>query len=123
MAKLKRNTIELLKEMNGEEVVMQRYLTPPFIPLSVVYEAADLMEKYELKEKKNDQLTSQEVKEYLAEMSDFVANRIYNKQFTKEDLEERFHAPDAFNALQSQILFIAWGVQSDETKKFLEKKA
>lgn len=123
MANLKRNSIELYKEMKGEEIVTEKYWTPPFIPMSVVYEAADLMGKYEQKEKKNKQLSSQEVREYLEEMSEFVANRMYGKQFTKEELEDRYHAPDAFSGLQSQIMFIAWGMQNDETKKFLAKKA
>jgi hypothetical protein len=53
---------------------------------------------------------------------DFVANKIYNKQFTKEELFNGLHAPDAIETLQRQIMFVAQGQQTDETKKFLAKK-
>ncbi|MFE5428168.1 phage tail assembly chaperone G [Peribacillus simplex] len=47
---------------------------------------------------------------------------MYNKQFTKEDLFNGLHAPDAIQTLQEQIIFVAQGRQNDETKKFLAKK-
>jgi hypothetical protein len=55
-------------------------------------------------------------------MIDFVATRIYNNQFTKEELFNGLHAPDASRVLYEQILFITQGAQSDETKKFLMSK-
>lgn len=122
MANLKRNSIDLFKEMNGEEIVTEKFWTPPFLPMKVVYEAADLMGKYEKTGASAAELTSEEIRSYLEEMTEFVAKRVYDGQFTKEDLENKFHAPDAFAALQEQIYFVAWGLQTDETKKFLAKK-
>ncbi|MGW8428824.1 hypothetical protein ACWGJQ_25825 [Peribacillus simplex] len=39
MANLKRNMIELVKEVKEGEIETVKYLTPVFIPFSVVYEA------------------------------------------------------------------------------------
>src|SRR5690606_2553911 len=102
MANLKRNSIELFKEVKEDEVITEKFWTPPFIPLKVVYEAADLMGKYEKIGPDSGELTSAEVRSSLEEMTEFVANRIYAGQFTKEELEERFHAPDAYGAMQEQ---------------------
>ncbi|MEJ9231573.1 hypothetical protein LAV79_19270 [Peribacillus butanolivorans] len=52
----------------------------------------------------------------------FLANKNYNKQFTKEELFNGLQAPDAIQTLQEQIIFVAQGRQIDETKKFLAKK-
>ena len=43
MATLKRNMIELVLEVKEGELVTKKYVTPVFIPLSVVYEAIDVM--------------------------------------------------------------------------------
>ena len=59
--------------------------------------------------------------ELLEKMIDFVASRIYNNQFTKEELFNGLHAPDSSRVLYEQILFITQGSQSDETKKFLTR--
>lgn len=122
MANLKRNSIELFKEVKDDEVITEKFWTPPFLSLKAVYEAADLMAKYEKVDENNKELTSLEIKSSLEEMCDFVANRVYEGQFTKEDLEERYHGPGAYYDMQSQIMFVAWGIQNDETKKFLAKK-
>lgn len=122
MSNLKRNSIELLKEMKGDEAVMEVFWTPAFIPLGTVYEAVDLLAKYEEIEKERP-LSSQEIREYMKEMCEVVANSIYKGQFTAQDLEERLHAPGAFFTLQEQILFVSSGAQSTETKKLLAKKA
>ncbi|PWA08660.1 hypothetical protein DCC39_14575 [Pueribacillus theae] len=118
MANLKRNMIELIK--NPEEVIkggepeFDKYWTSPFIPLDVTLEAVDFAEKLE-----NGEITGSES---ILEMADFVAQKIFNGQFTKDDIRQRLHAPDAIDELQSQIFFVARGEQSDATKKFLEKK-
>lgn len=122
MANLKRNSIELFKEVKDDEVITEKFWTPPFLSLKAVYEAADLMSKYEKVNADDKELTSLEIKSSLEEMCDFVANRVYAGQFTKDDLEERYHGPDAYRDMQSQIMFVAWGIQNDETKKFLAKK-
>lgn len=114
MANLKRNMIELVKEVDGDNVKTEKYLTPPFIPLSVVYEAMDLAEEMEKGEKSE--------RDMIEILLDFVANRVYGKQFTKEELLNGLHAPDAIQTLQDQVLFVSQGQQTDETKNFLAKK-
>lgn len=122
MANLKRNMIELVKNpeevLRGGEVEMEKFWTPPFLPLTVTYEAMDLMEKVE----KEDKEGTASPREFLELMIDFVANKAYGGQFTKEELQNRLHAPDAIGELQSQVMFIAQGQQSNATKNFLEKK-
>lgn len=114
MANLKRNMIELVKEVKEGEIITEKYLTPVFIPFSVVYEALDMMT--EVEKSKNE-------KEVLEKMIDFVAARIYNNQFTKEDLFNGLHAPDSSRILYEQIVFVTQGAQNDETKKFLARKS
>lgn len=126
MANLKRNSIKLMKEIKGEEIITETYWTVPFPSLAMVYEAADIVGAYEelqLERKKNEEIvTSKEVGAQIEKMAEFLADRVYGKQFTKEELAERFYGPDSFGALQDQVLFVATGAQNDETKKFLEKK-
>lgn len=120
MANLKRNMIELIKNPeevnNGAEPEIEKIWTPPFISLDVVYEAMDLMSKTE------DEEADISEREAFDMMLDFVANKIYKDKITEEDLRTRLHAPDAIETLQDQVLFIAQGQQTDETKKFLEQK-
>jgi hypothetical protein len=106
--------IEIVKEVKEGEIVTQKYLTPVFIPFSIIYEALDMIE--EINEAKTE-------KDLLDKMIDFVAARIYNNQFSKEELFNGLHAPDASRILYEQILFITQGAQSDDTKKYLTNKA
>ena len=53
-------------------------------------------------------------------MLDMVVD-IYNNQFTKDDLLDRLHAPDAVEELQGQIEFIAQGQMDEERKKELAR--
>ena len=82
MAALKRNMIELVKEVKEGELITEKYMTPVFIPFSVVYEALDMVAEI-------DQNKLSE-KELLEKMIDFVASRVYNNQFTKEQLFNRY---------------------------------
>jgi len=116
MAKLKRHMIELVKEVKAGEIVTEKYLTPVFIPLKVVYEAIDLMAKI-------DKATIANEKELIDEMLDFVANKIYSGQFTKDELFNGLHAPNAVRVLQDQIFFVARGTQSEATKKYLAERS
>lgn len=113
MANLKRNMIELVTDVKEGEIVTKKYLTPPFIPFSVVYEALDIIDQ-------GDQTKGSE-KEMLDKMLDFVATKVYGGQFTKDDLFNGLHAPDAANVLREQILFVAQGAQNEATKKYLAK--
>lgn len=114
MANLKRNMIELVKEVKEGEIITEKYLTPVFIPLSVVYEALEMIAEIE-----RNKVTERDL---LDKMLDFVANRIYKNQFTKQELFDGLHAPDASRVLYEQILFITQGAQTDETKKYLARK-
>lgn len=87
------------------------FLTPTQIPFRKIYDAADLMDTQE---------ETKSTKENMDEMLDMVVD-IYNKQFTKNDLLDRLHAPDAVEELQQQIEFIAQGQLDDERKKELAK--
>lgn len=118
MANLKRNMIELVKEVKEGEIVTEKYLTPVFLPMSVVYEAIDMTQEID----KSDSKKSISEKELIDKLLDFVANKVYNKQFTKDELFNGLHAPDAIQTLQEQIIFVAQGRQTDETKKFLAEK-
>lgn len=115
MANLKRNMIELVKEVKEGEVVTETYLTPVFIPLSVVYQAIDLSKDIQ-------KVTIETEKEMIEKLVDFVANEVYKGQFTKDELINGLHAPDAIETLREQVIFITRGYQSEKTKKFLEKK-
>ncbi|MEK4922391.1 hypothetical protein MKX78_10765 [Cytobacillus sp. FSL R5-0569] len=116
MATFKRNMIELVTGVREDgEYEIKKYFTPNFIPFSIVYEAVDLNEKM-VKNKFESE------KAQFDELLEFVTNRIYGNQFSKEDLLNGLHAPEAISTLENQITFIAQGKQSDETKKFLAKK-
>ncbi|WP_260399899.1 phage tail assembly chaperone G [Peribacillus simplex] len=96
MANLKRNMIKLVKEVKEGEVITETYLTPVFIPFSVVYEAVDIQEDID-----KNTLTE---KELFDKMIDIVANKIYNKQFTIQDLLNGLHAPDAIQPSRTSYL-------------------
>lgn len=116
MANLKRNMIELVKEVKEGEIVTEKYLTPPFIPFDVTYVAVELAEELQ---NPSSELSEREI---LDRLVDFVAKEVYKDQFTSAELRSGLHAPDAAGVLQDQVMFIAQGQQNDETKKFLEKK-
>lgn len=128
MAELTKNSIELLKgfdekgkpvlDGNGKPASV-RYFTSPFISLELWFEANDALEKYEGKPLMD--MSSKELKDYMEIMADIIANKIYDKQFTKEELIKRYHAPGAIFAFQEQVAFVASGAVTDDTKKFLAK--
>lgn len=119
--KLKRNMIELVKNpeevLNGGEPEFDKYWTSPFLPLDVTLEAVDFADELE-----SGEHGEQKESDQILKLADFVAKKIYNGQFTVDDVRTRLHAPDAIEELQSQIFFIARGQQSDSTKEFLAKK-
>lgn len=115
MANLKRNMLELVKEVKEGEIVTEKYITPVFIPLSVVYQAIDLS-------KDMTKISAENEREMIDKLVDFVANDIYKNQFTKAELTNGLHAPNAIETLREQVLFVTRGYQSDETKKYLAKK-
>ncbi|MGN5882749.1 phage tail assembly chaperone G [Staphylococcus simulans] len=116
MTKLKRNYIQLVENPKAEEIKMETFLTPHFIPLDVLYEATDIMAELEQVETGEVEMS---FKEQLDKLIDVVV-KIYGKQFTAKDVKARLHAPDAIQALQRQVEFIANGQQDEETKKFIQ---
>ncbi|MBM6506699.1 hypothetical protein WL766_06425 [Staphylococcus pasteuri] len=116
MAKLKRNYIQLVENPKAEEIKMETFLTPHFIPMDVLYEATDIMAELERVESGEVEMS---FKEQLDKLIDVVV-KIYGGQFTAKDVKARLHAPDAVTALQRQVEFIANGQQDEETKKFIQ---
>lgn len=116
----KRNFIKLVQvDKKGEPVTdaegnpkYDTFITPTQIPFRKIYDAADLMD--------GDTEQQQSTQENIDQMLDMVVD-IYNKQFTKNDLLDRLHAPDAVDELQQQIQFIAQGQMDEERKKQLAK--
>ena len=122
MANLKRNSIELVKEVKGDEIEKQRFLTPPFTPTRITKEALGILAKYEELEIEKGHLSANDLVTMMDDMSEFIANRLYDGQFTKEDLDEKYHGPNAFEDFKQQVQFTASGMQSQETKNFLKSK-
>lgn len=118
MANLKRNMIELVSNpqefAEGGEPEIKKYWTPAFIPFTKVREAMQLAAELEDNDTSN-------FSESVDKLADFVTS-VYGDQFTKDDLYNGLHAPDAISVIQEQVFFIAQGQQSDSTKKFLAKK-
>ena len=116
----KRNFIKLIQiDKKGNAVTdsegnakFDTYITPTQIPFRKIYDAADLMDGT------SDENTS--AQENIDQMLDMVVD-IYNNQFTKDDLLDRLHAPDAVEELQQKIQFIAQGQMDEERKKQLAK--
>lgn len=115
MANLKRNAVELVKDVKAGELVTEVYLTPLFLSIDKLYEAMDVSEKVDGEDSKMTE------KERLRLMMEFTVG-LYENQFTLKDLEKGLHAPDAIDILRNQIMFAANGVQSDESKKLMAKK-
>lgn len=108
---MKRNFIKLIKEEKDGKVIYDTYLTPAFIPLRKMTQAIEFMSN---KESEEDDA------QMFFKMIDMVVD-IYDNQFTKDDVLDRLHAPDAIRELQSQIQFVSEGQMSDERKKELAK--
>ena len=115
-SKLKRNYIQLVENPKAEEIKMETYLTPHFIPLDVLYEAIDIMAELEEVERGEKEMS---LKEQMEKLVDAVI-KIYGGQFTKKDIRTRIHAPDALTSLQKQVEFVVNGQQDEETKNFIQ---
>ncbi len=111
--------LELVKNIeevnNGGEVELEKHWTPAFIPFRVCRDAVQLFDDLE-----TDGEMSESDK--FDKLADFVANEIFAGKITKDDIFERLHAPDGKQVLYDQVIFVAQGQQSDDTKNFLAKK-
>ena len=112
MAELKRNKIELLKNVdevaNGGEPEFETYWTPYFIPWRKIREAMQL--QVEMENEGGNEL------EIMDKMADFVANDIYGGRFTKDDLYDRLHCPDGTKVIIQQVQFLADGQAAGTSK-------
>ena len=112
MAELKRNKIQLLKNVEevekGGEPEFETYWTPPFIPWRKIRQAMQLSSEME-KGGANEL-------EMMDKMADFVANDIYGGRFTKDDLYDRLHAPDGNNIIIQQVQFLSSGAGAETSK-------
>ncbi|MCG3418965.1 phage tail assembly chaperone G [Oceanobacillus jordanicus] len=119
MANLKRNMLELIKNpervAKGDEPEIEKVWTPSFIPLRVARDAIELWHEID---------TGSDMSEgdKFDKLADFVANDIYGGKITSDDIYNRLHAPGGKNVLNQQIIFVAQGQQSDETKNSLARK-
>ncbi|KRM95335.1 phage tail assembly chaperone G [Loigolactobacillus rennini] len=116
----KRNFIKLIKiDDKGKAKLTKEgkaqydtFITPTQIPFRKIYDAADLMD--------GSSSGKESSRDSMDQMLDMVVD-IYDHQFTKDDLLDRLHAPDAVEELTQQIEFIAQGQMDDERKKELAK--
>lgn len=120
---MKQNMIELVKEVktakDGEEqVVTETYWSSSFIPAKLIYEANDIAEEFEEMEQGDMEAEKKAIDRLLT----FLSESVYGNKFTKTELWEGIHAPDLYKVLQEQLVFMTRGQQSEDTKKFLEKK-
>lgn len=90
------------------------YFTSNFIPYRKIYEATEIVEG------KNNEGEELSEKDMTDRMFDFVIN-IYNNQFTRDDILDRLHSPDASGEIRAQVEFVAAGQMDEERKKQLAK--
>ncbi|ANZ33072.1 phage tail assembly chaperone G [Staphylococcus carnosus] len=90
------------------------YFTSNFIPYRKTYEATEIMEG------KNNEGKELSEKDMVDRMLDFLID-IYNNQFTRDDLLDRLHSPNANDEIRAQVEFVAAGQMDEERKKQLAK--
>ena len=114
---MKRNFIKLIKNpkevLNGSEPLFNTYVSPAFVPYRKMYEAVEILDK---KSNGNDDVSDIELTDI---MIGFICD-LYGDQFSKEELLDGLHAPEANEEIEAQINFFAKGAQSDEQKKELK---
>lgn len=109
---MKRNFIKLVKDIKDGQPIYDTYLTPAFVPFRKMYQATDTQASLE-----DGSLTE---KEQMDLMLDMVVE-IYDKQFTRDELINGLHSPDAVEVLNDQIEWIAQGKMNEERKKELAR--
>lgn len=125
MTSLKRNMITLVKNPDavnkGEEPEFEKVWTVPFISFGTSREAASLINQLYADEDMSDD-------EKNDKLADFMAEKAYGGKITKDDIFNRLPGPgfnggaSAQQMLEEQLLFVANGQQTDETKNFLAGK-
>lgn len=115
MGNVKRNVIHLITGYDEEKdkPKVKTYYTPPMLSGRLFRSSLEVAK--EIDESKDDFSN-------LDKLLNFVAVEVYNNQFTVEELEEGIQPYELIKELQEQVFFVSRGEQSEETKKFLEKK-
>lgn len=108
---MNKNFIKLVTGVKEDGTLETKtYLTQGFIPFRLLYEATDIMSGLEEK----SEMEAMEI------MLDFVV-RIYDNQFTKDQLLDGLESGKAVEEIQSQIEFIASGEVAKEKQAELKK--
>lgn len=108
---MNKNFIKLVTGVKEDGTLETKtYLTQGFIPFRLLYEATDIMGGLEEK----SEMEAMEV------MLDFVV-RIYDGQFTKDELLDGLESGKAVEEIQKQIEFIASGEVAKEKQAELKK--
>lgn len=114
---MKRNFIKLIKNpeevLKGAEPLYNTYVSPNFVPYRKMYEALEILEKNSGEDSDVSQVEITNI------MIDFICE-LYGNQFTKDDVLDGIHSPNANEEIESQIQFFAQGVQTDSQKKELK---
>lgn len=102
---MKSNNIELVTEFDSEgtPTKVETFVTRPTIKLSLVYECVSFLASLKTNPNNNE----------LHQMMDLVV-RIYDGQFSKNQLIEGLESHKALIELYEQIIFVASGQQVDE---------
>lgn len=120
--KYKTNAIELVQDEENGEVQTKVYYTPTYIKGGVLLEALALSEEFMGQADKDGKEERMSEPEMIDKLASFVADRIYNGQFSKDELIDGLHAPSLMQTLQEQVVFVSRGEQTKEAKKLVEKK-
>lgn len=114
---MKKNFMKFVKNVKevqekNAEPQFETFLTPSFIPLRKMYDATEALET-----KSGNDVSEKQAMDI---MMDMVVD-IYQNQFTKDDILDRLHSPDAMEELNDQLEWVAQGKMNDSRKKQLEK--
>lgn len=115
MSNLKQHYILFTTQNEKGEFETTPVFTPEFIPFKTVIAATKMAAEIQKADSSDAEMAM------LNKMIDFVANDIYNGKITREDIENKLHAPDALETLKEQIAFVSQGYQTKEQKEFVKK--
>lgn len=122
---LKREKIELIKNPDGvnkgDEPEIERVWTVPFISFATSREAVNLLNEV----LENTEMSDDDKNDKII---DFLTEKAFGGKITKDDIYNRLPGPgytkqgNAQEVLESLLLFVASGQQTDDTKNFLAGK-
>lgn len=107
---MKKQFIKLITEVNKDgEIEKEKVYVTGFLPF-------DLLEDVEKAVEVSESSGMDGINEMLK-----VVCKMYNNQFTTEELKKGLHAPDAMEILQAQIQFISEGKITEENQAKLKE--